>query len=394
MQLAGWVDRTPPSFIREILKVANQPGIISFAGGLPAPELFPVTELAAAFAAVLAARGSEVLQYSPSEGNPRLRAVLADYLSSRGTPARAQDILLTNGSQHGLDLVAKALLDPGDTVLVEDPTYLGALQAFLPYRPRLAPVAADAQGMRPDALAASLRAERPKLIYLMPTFQNPRGACMDRRRRLQLTAIARSAGVTVLEDDPYGELRYRGQHLPGLRHFWDQVVYLGSFSKTMAPGLRLGWIVAPPSLLPALKLGLQATCLNVSALTQAVAAAVLAGNGYHAHLQGLRQAYAERLEAMLAALQRYFPPGAVWNRPQGGLFVWVTLPPGLQALDLVDPALAEGVAFVPGAPFYVGSGGAGAMRLNFSNAPPALIETGVQRLARAIDRLAGRATGA
>jgi len=384
MQVARWVQESKPSFIREILKVTSQPHIISFAGGLPAPELFPLTDMAKAFADALAKDGARALQYSVSEGDPVLRAALADRLNARGTPCEADDILLTNGSQHGLDLVAKALLDPGDVVLVEDPTYLGALQAFRPYQPRLVPVASDDEGMLPEALEAALAREQVKLVYTLPTFQNPRGTTMSLRRRIQIVDLCRAAQVALVEDDPYGELRYRGESLPGLRQFWDQVIYLGTFSKTMAPALRLGWIVAPPSLMPALKLGVQATCLNVGALTQQVAASVLRSPTFESHLRRLRVEYGERMGCMLAELPRVFPAGTTWSEPDGGLFIWVTLAGGLRSIDLVQSALDEGVAFVPGEPFYVAGGGEACLRLNFSNSTPTQIREGMDRLYRAL----------
>lgn len=394
MRTASWVHQGKPSFIREILKVTAQPGVISFAGGLPAPELFPVTELAQAVSAALEEQGPAMLQYSASEGDPYLRQVLSRYLSKRSIPSGPDDILLTNGSQHGLDLVAKALLDPGDTVLVEDPTYLGALQAFRPYNPNILPVESDGEGMLPEPLAAAITAHNPKLVYVMPTFQNPRGTSMSLQRRAAIARVCQEAGVPLLEDDPYGELRYRGSDLPGLRHWWDQVIYLGTFSKTLAPGLRLGWIVAPPTLMPALKLGLQATCLHVGTLTQRVAAMMLDAPAFPGHLDRLRKAYGERRNCMVEELARTFPPGTRWSDPEGGLFLYVELPDGLKAMDLFHLAIDQGVAFVPGEPFYVGGGGESTMRLNFSNSSPDVIREGMVRMGRAVRNLMGQAAAA
>ena len=327
-------------------------------------------------------QGNQVLQYSPSEGDPELREVLAAHLSVRGIPALPDEILLTNGSQHGLDLVAKALLDPGDAVLVEDPTYLGALQAFRPYRPRLVPVPSDDEGVLPEALASALATEHPKLVYLMPTFQNPRGTSMGLGRRAAVAEVCRAADVALVEDDPYGELRYRREPLPGLRHYWDQAIYLGTFSKTLAPSLRLGWVAAPPTLMPALTLGLQSTCLNVGALTQRVAAMMLRGREYPGHLQRLRTAYGERMLCMLEQLRTHFPCGTTWSEPDGGLFIWVGLPDRLRSLDLLPAALDQGVAFVPGEPFFASGGGESNLRLNFSNSTPEQIVEGMARLDR------------
>lgn len=394
MRTASWVNQGKPSFIREILKVTAQPGVISFAGGLPAPELFPVPELARAVAEALEQQGPQMLQYSQSEGDPYLRQVLSRHLASRSIPAGPDDILLINGSQHGLDLVAKALLDPGDVVLVEDPTYLGALQAFRPYQPNILAVESDGEGMLPEPLAAAIAAHSPKLVYVMPTFQNPRGTSMGLERRAAIARVCQAANVPLLEDDPYGELRYRGTDLPGLRHWWDQALYLGTFSKTLAPGLRLGWIIAPPALMPALKLGLQATCLHVGTLIQRVAAMMLDDPKYPEHLQRLRAAYGERRDCMVEELERTFPAGTRWSDPEGGLFLYVELPDGLRATDLFRLAIDQGVAFVPGEPFYVEGGGESTLRLNFSNSSPDVIRDGMARLGRAVRSLMGQAAAA
>lgn len=387
MQTAAWTREAKPSFIREILKVTQQPHVISFAGGLPAPELFPVAEIAAITARALASDGTRLLQYSTTEGDPALRESLAAHLGSRQIPADPDQILLTNGSQHGLDLVAKALLDPGDVVLVENPTYLGALTALQPYRPQVVPLPCDDSGVLPDALATALKQQHPRMLYLMPTFQNPRGISMDRERRAEVVRLCEEAGVAVVEDDPYGELRYRGEAPLPLRALWDQVIYLGTQSKTMAPGLRLGWVVAPPALMPALKIGLQATCLNVGALVQRIVAEFLGSSRYQTHLAQLREVYGGRMLQMLGLLERHFPTGTRWSRPDGGLFVWVELPGWLRAMDLLNEAVAEGVAFVPGEPFFAAGGGECSLRLNFSNAGPGQMDEGMARLGRACKRL-------
>lgn len=387
MQFARWVSEVKPSFLPMILKATAQPHVISFAGGLPAPECFPVTEVARAVSEALDQQGSRLLQYSVIEGDPALRAALARHLTARSVPAGPEDILVTHGSQHGLDLVAKALLDPGDAVLVENPTYHGALEAFTPYRPRICPVACDSEGMLPEALAAAIRQERPKLVYVIPTFQNPRGTMMGYARREAITAICRDAGVVLVEDDPYSDLRYRGEPQPSLRHFWDQVVYLGTFSKTMAPGLRLGWVVAPPALLPAFKLGLQANALHAGTLVQRVAATVLESPAFPAHLAQLRKVYGERMAIMLEQLRLHFPAGTTWNEPEGGLFVWVDLPQGVKAMDLFHRAAEQGVALMPGQAFFAGEGGEFSMRLSFSNSTPEQLRGGMARLGRALAQL-------
>jgi len=390
MQLARWTKETKPSFIREILKFSTQPDVISFAGGLPAPELFPTAELNQALTDSLTTHGASVLQYSISEGDPLLRQHLSTSLTARRIPAGVDDIILTNGSQHGLDLIAKALVEPGDVVLVEDPTYLGALQAMRPYRPNFVAVASDGEGMIPEALADAIRRENPKLVYIVPTFSNPRGTTMGVERRKKIVAACREADVALVEDEPYAELRYRGEELPGLRHFWDEVIYLGTFSKTLAPALRLGWVVAPPSLMPAIRLGLQATCLNVGALLQR-AAAIMLGGGFQRHLASLRTFYAERLDCMLGEMEASLPAGTTWSRPDGGLFIWADLPEDVRTMELVQLAVDRKVAFVPGVPFFVGKGGESSMRLNFSNSTPEQIRVGMARLKGAIEaQRAGR----
>lgn len=385
MKLARWTQSAKPSFIREILKVTQMPDVISFAGGLPAPELFPVADLSRLHAQALAEDGPRLLQYSPTEGDPLLRSILSRRLTERQNPAGPDDIIFCNGSQHGLDLVAKAFIDPGDAVLVEDPTYLGALQAFRPYGTRLIAVPTDEQGMVPEHLEALIEREQPKLVYVMPTFQNPRGTSMGEKRRQEIAAICKAADVCLVEDDPYGELRFRGTHLPAMRHYWDQAIYLGTFSKVMAPGLRLGWIVAPPNLMGAIKLGIQSTCLNINPLSQRVAAMMLADPVFETHMDRIRSFYGERMEVMLDCLRTGFPEGMTWTEPEGGLFIWATMPDGVRSMELVQFALERKVAFVPGEPFYVGAGGEHSMRLNFSNSTPDQIREGMQRLRDAID---------
>lgn len=387
MKLAHWVQNSGPSFIREILKVTQQQGVISFAGGLPAPELFPVKDIMELYQQVLSERGNLVLQYSPSEGEPQLREAVSKQLHVKGMRVHMDDVLITNGSQHGLDLIGKSFINPGDTVFVESPTYLGALQAFIPYQPRFVTIQTDEEGMIPEALAVALHEYQPKFIYLVPTFQNPTGRTMGLQRREQIVHLCQSAGVPIVEDDPYSDLRFRGAPVSSLRSLWDEVIYLGTLSKTIAPGMRLGWIVAPKSIMYALKLSMQATSLNVSALAQHVAALVLSDPKHEQHLKIIRTSYAERMHFMLNSLKSEFPHGTTWVRPDGGLFIWVTLPDGIRSLDLVEPALQNGVAFVPGSPFYVGGGGEFTMRLNFSNSSPEQIQVGMSRLGKAIQQV-------
>jgi 2-aminoadipate transaminase len=370
------------SAIREILKVTERPDVLSFAGGLPAPEAFPVAAIARAHADVLANDAAAALQYGPTEGYGPLRAWVAERMTRRGRPACAEQVLITAGSQQGIDLVGKALIDPGDTVVVEAPSYLAALQSFSTCEARFATVPSDDEGMCTDALERVLREERPRLVYLVPNFQNPCGTTLPLERRLRIARLAAEYQVTVLEDDPYGELRYHGLALPPIAGLVPgaPVIHLGSFSKTLAPGLRLGYAVADESFIRALTIAKQAADLHTGSLSQRAVARLFEIFDYEAHLRRLRQLYGERLEAMLASLERSFPPGSVWTRPEGGLFVWVRLPRGLDAQALLADAMRERVAFVPGAPFYPAEPCKQTLRLNFSNRPPALIAEGMARL--------------
>jgi len=396
IQLAQRMTRVQASAIREILKVTERPEVLSFAGGLPAPEAFPAEALARAHADVLASEPGPALQYGPTEGHAPLRAWVAERMTRRGLPAAPEQVLITAGSQQGIDLVGKALIDPGDTVLVEAPSYLAALQCFSTYEARLETVETDDDGMRIEALERALRACRPRLIYLVPTFQNPRGTTLPLERRLAIARIAAEHGVAVLEDDPYGELRYRGGALPPIAGLIPEapVIHLGSFSKTLAPGLRLGYAVADERTIRALTIAKQATDLHTGSLAQRAVARLLETFDFDAHLRRLRTLYGERLDAMLASIERSFPPGTAWTRPEGGLFVWVRLPGGIDAEELLADAMQQRVAFVPGAPFYPDRPCVESLRLNFSNRPPPLIAEGMARLgACAAARLRERRLG-
>ena len=382
VQLARRMARVQASAIREILKVTERPDVLSFAGGLPAPEAFPVAALAKAHAEVLADDAASALQYGPTEGHGPLRAWVAERMTRRGLPAEPGQVLITAGSQQGIDLVGKALIDPGDLILVEAPSYLAALQTFSTYEARFLAVETDDEGMRVDALERSLRERRAKLIYVVPNFQNPRGTTLGLSRRMRIAQLAAEHGVTVLEDDPYAELRYRGEALPPIAGLEPSapVIHLGTFSKTLAPGLRLGYLVADARTLGALVIAKQAADLHSGSLAQRAVARLLSTFDYDAHLRRLRRLYCERLEAMLASIEHCFPAGTTWTRPEGGMFVWVQLPGGLDAEDLLADAMRERVAFVPGAPFYPADPRRDTLRLNFSNRPPLLIAEGMARL--------------
>jgi 2-aminoadipate transaminase len=382
IQFARRMSQVHASAIREILKVTERPDVLSFAGGLPAPEAFPAEALLRAHCDVLTAEPGAALQYGSTEGYAPLRAWVAQRMTRRGLPTDPGQVLITAGSQQGIDLVGKALIDPGDAVAVEAPSYLAALQSFATYEARFEVVETDEEGMRVDALERVLREGRVRLIYLVPTFQNPRGTTLPLERRLRIAQLAAEHGVAVLEDDPYAELRYRGRALPPIAALdpGASVIHLGSFSKTLAPGLRLGYAVADERTIRALTIAKQAADLHTGTLSQRAVARLFETFDYDAHLRHLHALYGERLEAMLASIERCFPAGTTWTRPDGGLFVWVRLPGDIDAQELLADAMAERVAFVPGAPFYPGEPCRQTLRLNFSNRPPHLIAEGIARL--------------
>ena len=373
-----------PSTIREILKVAAQPEIISFAGGLPAPELFPVDAVRAAADDVLTRHGREALQYGPSEGFPPLREWIAGELQGRKITASSSEVLVTNGSQQVLDLVAKVFLNPGDVVLTENPTYLAAIQAFQALEARFVPVPTDSEGLVPEALPELIKQHRPKFLYTIPNFQNPTGVTMKAERRQALARIAAEYKLVIIEDDPYGKLRYSGTEVPPIKH-WDEdgwVIYASTFSKTIAPGLRLGWVAAPAEVFSRLLILKQAADLHTSSFDQRVAYAYLTGNDQSVHLERIRRAYGERFAVMDAALEAEMPAGYQWTKPEGGMFLWITGPAGLDGLELLERAIKQKVAFVPGRDFFPADGGANYLRLNFSNSAPERIREGVRRLAK------------
>lgn len=383
-------ERMRASDIREILKVTAQPDVISLAGGLPAPELFPVDEYRRGFEWVLETDGAQALQYGPSEGYRPLRQLLAERLSGFGITSVADDVLITNGSQQALDLVGKVLLDPGDAILVERPTYLGALQAFNQYQPSYVAVGMDDDGMRIDEVEHALATHRGriKLIYALPNFQNPTGRSLSLDRRKRLVELASRAGVPIVEDDPYGELRYEGEHLPSLKSLDRDgtVIYLGTFSKILAPGFRLGWIVAAPEALETLLHAKQPSDLHTG-MAQQMATWWVAKDGFvDRHVERIKDFYRERRDVMLLALEEHFPSDAHFTRPAGGLFVWAELPSFIDTRELLLDAVQEKVAFVPGQGFHSDHSGSNTMRLNFSNVPPEMLREGVRRLGQAVQR--------
>src|SRR6266446_1143980 len=381
------------SDIREILKVTEQPDIISLAGGLPAPELFPVDEYRRAFEWVLESDGAQALQYGPSEGYQPLRRLLAERLSRFDMPCGPDDLLVTNGSQQALDLMGKIFLNPGDAVLVETPTYLGALQAFNQYQATYAIVPMDDDGMRVDEVERILASQRSgkapiKFIYALPNFQNPTGRSMSLERRHRLVELASHFGVPIVEDDPYGELRYEGQRLPTLKSLDTDgsVIYLGTFSKILAPGFRLGWILASPEVMEIVLHGKQPSDLHTGMAQQMATYEVAKGGFVDRHVESIKAFYRERRDVMLRSIEEHFPPDAHYTRPAGGLFVWAELPRHVDTRELLIDAVKDKVAFVPGQGFHPDASGTNTMRLNFSNVPPDQLREGVRRLGVAIQR--------
>ncbi|WP_236242505.1 PLP-dependent aminotransferase family protein [Streptomyces sp. CC228A] len=372
--------------VREILALTERPEVISFAGGLPAPELFDTAGVRAAYDRVLADGAAQALQYSTTEGNADLRTAVADRLTGRGLATDPADLLVTTGSQQALALVATALLEPGDVVLVEDPCYLAALQTFGFAGARVVAVPTDEDGVIPAALEEIAARERVKLLYLVPTFQNPTGRTLPAARRAAVAEVAARRGFWVVEDDPYGELRYDGAHVPWIAAHpaaADRTVLLGSFSKVMAPGMRLGHLRAPAGLRRACVVAKQAADLHTSTVDQAAAARYLRDSDLDAHIRTLCGAYKERRDALLEGLPQALPEGSRWNRPDGGMFVWVNLPEGYDAAHLLKAAVEHQVAYVPGAPFHAGAPDPRTLRLSFTTHAPAEIREGLRRLARA-----------
>ncbi|MFD9099253.1 PLP-dependent aminotransferase family protein [Streptomyces collinus] len=371
--------------VRDILAVTARPEVINFAGGLPAPELFDHDGIAAAFREVLELTPAQALQYSTTEGEPALRTALAARVTAQGLPTGPDDLLVTTGSQQALSLLATALIEPGDTVLVESPCYLAALQVFALAGARVVPVPGDEDGVDPAALEEAVVRERPKLLYLVPTFQNPTGRTMPAPRRRTVAAVAARQGVWIVEDDPYGELRYDGERVPWIAAqpgAEDRVVLLGSLSKVMAPGLRLGWLRAPAELRRACAVAKQAADLHTPTVNQLAAARYL--NVLDAHVARVRAVYGQRRDAMLAGLPGALPEGSVWTRPEGGMFLWARLPEPYDTTALLPQVVRQDVAYVPGAPFYAADPDRSTLRLCFVTQTPDEIQEGLRRLGRGL----------
>lgn len=384
--------RMKGSAIRELLKVTEQPDIISFGGGLPAPDVFPVEEFKRACNYVLDHNGAQALQYGTTEGYTPLREMISRHTNRIGINVNVDNILITSGSQQALDLLGKIFINRGDHILVESPTYLGALQAWNAYGAEYVTVPMDEYGMITDELENALRTG-PKFIYALPNFQNPTGCTLILERRKKLVQLAEQYGVPIIEDDPYGQLRYEGDDLPALEHIDSQnrekngsytgnVIYLSTFSKILAPGIRLAWVIAPEQVIRKLALAKQGTDLHTATFNQIVAHEVGQHGYLDQHVKLIQDTYRERRDVMLEALEEQMPDGVRWTHPQGGLFLWATLPEQLNATQLMVEAINEKVAFVSGESFHPNGGGTNTLRLNFSCMKPEKINEGIARLGR------------
>jgi 2-aminoadipate transaminase len=390
-RLAARTTAMTSSALREILKVTERPGILNFAGGLPSPKTFPVPAMRAACATVLG-EGSSIarpaLQYAVSDGLPELRAWVAAEMGRHGARVAPEQVLITTGSQQGLDLLAKVLIDEGAPVLVETPTYLGALQAFMPMQPRVESVSSDDDGVQPEALRARLAVnpETPRFMYLAPNFQNPTGRTMSEARREAVLAVCREHELPIVEDNPYGELWFDAPPPGPLLARWPEgVLYLGSFSKILAPGLRLGYVIAPPALYPKLLQAKQAADLHTPGFNQRLVIEVLKNDFLDRHVPTIRALYKSQRDAMMDALARHMAGlDVTWTHPAGGMFVWVRLPAGADAQALLPQAVDAGIAFVPGAPFYAHQPDKRTLRLSFVTSTAEQIDQGMATLARVV----------
>ena len=390
------------SVIRELLKLTEQPDIISFAGGLPAPEVFPVKQFREACNYTLEHFGPQSLQYSATEGYRPLREMIARHASRFSAAVSADNVLITSGSQQALDFVGRLFVNRGDYIVAESPTYLGALQAWNAYGAQYIPVRADEHGMIVDELEAALRIG-PKFIYTLPNFQNPSGSTLRLDRRKKLVEIADKYGVPIIEDDPYGQLRYEGEHIPSIvtldsqyrgpngGHYSGNVIYLSTFSKVLAPGLRLGWVIAPPEVIQKLVMAKQAADLHTASFNQFVAYEVAKGGFLDEHVKTIRATYKERRDVMIEMMEEMFPAGVTWRKPQGGMFLWSILPEGMDASEVLKRAIEKKVAFVPGEAFHPTGGGKNTLRLNFSYSSPETIREGITRLGTTLKELIAEA---
>jgi len=384
---ADRVKNVPRSFVREILKVTENPEIISFAGGLPNPKTFPVEEIAIATDKVLREEGSQALQYSTTEGYGKLREYIANRYSSNGLKINKDDILITNGSQQCIDLTAKIFVNKGDNILLEKPTYLAAIQSFSLYEPQFHSIPLMKDGVDTGKLKDILNSEQIKLFYSVTSFQNPSGISYSKEKRKEVAEIINDTETIFVEDNPYGELRFLGEDLPPIKSYLDNSILFGSFSKIVSPGMRLGWIVANEEIMEKLIIAKQASDLHSNYFTQRVVYQYLVDNYIEDHIIRIRKLYKRQRDKMVEVIKDTFPPDVKYTQPEGGMFLWVTLPEGISSLELFDMALKEKVAFVPGPAFYINGEGENSLRLNFSNSDEEKIEEGIKRLSIAIKKI-------
>jgi len=389
------MEKTPRSFIREILKVTENPGIISFAGGLPNPELIDVDGIAKAAADVLKEDGRTALQYSTTEGYLPLREyIAARYKKRLGLEIAADEILITNGSQQCLDLIGKIFVNPGDRVAIERPGYLGAIQVFSLYEPVFVPIDLKEDGPDPEAFEAAIRMESPKLFYCIPNSQNPSGITYSQERRESCAKILKNSHTIVVEDDAYGELQFSGKSLPPLKKYLpDRCILTGSFSKILSPGMRLGWVCAPKEIMGQLVIAKQASDLHSNYLSQRIASRYLDITCIDDHIRTIRDVYKTQRDCMMTALKEEMPDTVSWTCPDGGMFIWLTLPDGYSSMQVFEETLKRQVAVLPGIPFYVDGGGTDTLRLNFSNSSPERIAEGIQILGKVIKARSGKQNG-
>ncbi len=382
----------PRSFIREILKVSLDPAIISFAGGLPNRDFFPVEEIRLATDEVFRGQGPDILQYSNSEGLIALREyIAARYLEKKSLVVSPEDILITNGSQQGLDLLGKVLVNTGDGVIIEEPGYLGAIQSLSIYQPTFLPVELTDAGLDIDSLREKSQGHNVKFMYAVPNFQNPSGITYSSSNRRQVAEVVAEQGYLIVEDDPYGELRFCGEHQPSFYSLLPgQTILLGSFSKIVAPGFRVGWIVAPSKIREKLLVAKQAADLHTSGFVQHILVRYLQDHDIDQHIVKIIAAYGSQCQAMVDGIARHLPSDIIWTRPEGGMFLWGRLPGNISSMGLFEYAVQEKVVFVPGDPFYTTKTDVPTLRLNFSCADAETIEKGILRLARALERMQNR----
>ena len=385
MRYADRMGNIKKSFIREILKVTADPDVISFAGGLPSPVSFPVEEIDAASHKVLSEDGRNALQYSTTEGYLPLRQFIAErYMKRQGIKVDADEILITNGSQQGLDLIAKVFINKGDDIIIERPGYLGAIQALSVFEPMFHAVDLLEDGIDIEKLGEAVETLNAKMFYSVPNFQNPSGITYSEQKRKQTAQIIKSSDTVMIEDDPYGELRFIGQDMPSMKAFLKDAVLLGSFSKIVSPGIRLGWIVAKEEIMEKLIVVKQAADLHSNYFSQRVVYQYLQDNDIDGHISKIRALYKQQRNCMVDMIEKYFPAEVKTTKPEGGMFLWAQLPKGCSSLELLEIAAQKNVVFVPGDPFYVNENCVNTMRLNYTNSSPEMIEEGIKRLGNAI----------